>query len=129
MTYHQQEPEGNIIQSNMYSNSNETIPLTAMPEKKWKDEISPELEIYLDTKPTYGLTSAQVAARLSKFGKNELQEKKRSKIKHFLSFCEYFIHDIDPLIKKKLNLLISYGCYCVSNGNIHHLDCCNSGLG
>jgi magnesium-transporting ATPase (P-type) len=72
----------------MYSN-NERIPLTAIPEKKWKDEISPELEVYLNTKPTHGLTTAQVADRLAKFGKNELQEKKRSKIKHFLSFCKY----------------------------------------
>lgn len=67
-------------------NNNESIPLTKMPEKEWKDEISPDLERYLDTQPTYGLTHAQVSERLAKFGKNELEEKKRSKIKHFLSF-------------------------------------------
>lgn len=67
--------------------NNETIPLTSI-EKKWQDEIPPELEIYLDTQPTYGLTDSQVTERLAKFGKNELEEKKRSKIKHFLSFCK-----------------------------------------
>ncbi|KAG2229222.1 hypothetical protein INT48_002467 [Thamnidium elegans] len=65
---------------------NETIPLTAMAEKEWKDQVSPDLEIYLDTQPTYGLTDTQVTDRLSKFGRNELQEIKKSKIKHFLSF-------------------------------------------
>lgn len=69
-------------------NNNESIPLTKMPEKEWKDEISPDLERLLDTQPTYGLTDAQVSERLAKFGKNELEEKKRSKIKHFLSFCK-----------------------------------------
>lgn len=68
---------------------NETIPLTSMAEKEWKDQISPDLEIYLDTQPTYGLTDAQVTDRLSKFGRNELQEIKKSKIKHFLSFCKH----------------------------------------
>jgi H+-transporting ATPase len=68
---------------------NEVIPLESMnPEKEWKDEISPDLEVYLDTKPTYGLTTDQVAERLAKFGKNELEEKKKSKMKHFLSFCK-----------------------------------------
>lgn len=70
------------------SNNNETIPLNTI-EKEWKDQISPDLKIYLDTKPTFGLTDAQISERLSKFGKNELQEKKKSKIKHFLSFCKY----------------------------------------
>ncbi|ORE03094.1 plasma-membrane proton-efflux P-type ATPase [Rhizopus microsporus var. microsporus] len=67
---------------------NESIPLESITntEKEWKDEISPEVEVYLDTKPTYGLTEQQVAERLTKFGKNELQDKKKSKIKHFLSF-------------------------------------------
>ncbi|KAI9356944.1 plasma-membrane proton-efflux P-type ATPase [Pilaira anomala] len=57
-----------------------------MAEKEWKDQVSPELEVYLDTQPTFGLTDAQVTDRLSKFGRNELQEIKKSKIKHFLSF-------------------------------------------
>ncbi|KAI8057500.1 plasma-membrane proton-efflux P-type ATPase [Thamnidium elegans] len=57
-----------------------------MAEKEWKDQVSPDLEIYLDTQPTYGLTDTQVTDRLSKFGRNELQEIKKSKIKHFLSF-------------------------------------------
>ncbi|KAG1055629.1 hypothetical protein G6F43_002428 [Rhizopus delemar] len=55
-------------------------------EKEWKDEIPPSLEVYLDTKPTYGLTEDQVSERLAKFGRNELEEKKRSKLKHFLTF-------------------------------------------
>lgn len=74
---------------------NETIPLNPI-EKEWKDQISPELEIYLETEPTFGLTDTQVADRLAKFGKNELQEKKKSKIKHFLSFCKVkFIFQIN----------------------------------
>lgn len=71
------------------SKANETIPLTAMAEKEWKDQVSPEIEVYLDTQPTFGLTDAQVTDRLSKFGRNELQEIKKSKIKHFLSFCKF----------------------------------------
>lgn len=69
--------------------TNEVIPLE--PIKEWKDEISPELEQYLDTKPTFGLTPDQVSERLAKFGRNELEEKKKSKIKHFLSFCKYLL--------------------------------------
>lgn len=88
MSYPQQEYANNIS-DRPYTN-NETIPLTSIQssEKKWKDEIPPELEVYLQTQPTYGLTDSQVSERLAKFGKNELEEKKRSKIKHFLSFCK-----------------------------------------
>ena len=78
------------------NNPDESIPLKKIPEKEWKDEISQETEMYLDTRPTYGLTDAQVAERLAKFGRNELQEKKKSKIKHFLSFCKL----CDPWIIK-----------------------------
>lgn len=87
MAYNQQQ------QQQHQQRLNENIPLTSIPasEKTWKDEISSGLEIYLDTTPTFGLTNAQVSERLAKFGKNELHEQKRSKIKHFLSFCEYFI--------------------------------------
>ncbi|CAO3664221.1 unnamed protein product [Rhizopus stolonifer] len=68
--------------------SNETILLGSLTnrEKEWKDEIHPSIEVYLDTKPTYGLTENQINERRHKFGRNELQEHQRSKIKHFLSF-------------------------------------------
>jgi H+-transporting ATPase len=84
MSYQQDRPYAN----------NETIPLTSIQpsEKKWEDEIPPELEVYLETQPTYGLTDSQVAERLAKFGRNELEETKRSKLKHFLSFCKAVIN-------------------------------------
>jgi H+-transporting ATPase len=78
----------------------EVIPLSKtdekgqQPQQEWKDEIAPEIEIYLDTPPTYGLTHQQVQERLARFGKNELQEKKPSKILHFLSFCKYIFHPL-----------------------------------
>ncbi|KAL9550384.1 hypothetical protein MBANPS3_004753 [Mucor bainieri] len=82
MAYYQQQ------QQQPQPQSNENIPLTSIPpsEKTWKDEIPSDLEMYLDTEPLFGLTDTQVSERLAKFGKNELQEQKRSKIKHFLSF-------------------------------------------
>lgn len=91
---------------------NESIPLESITntEKEWRDEISPEIEVYLDTKPTYGLTEQQVAERLTKFGKNELQDKKKSKIKHFLSFCKFlfycFYYNLIYSFKKLLALLL-----------------------
>ncbi|CAO3647446.1 unnamed protein product [Cunninghamella blakesleeana] len=50
------------------------------------DEIPPHLEPYLKTTPTKGLTQEQVYEKLNQFGRNELPEKKRNKILHFLSF-------------------------------------------
>ncbi|PVV03899.1 hypothetical protein BB560_001613 [Smittium megazygosporum] len=51
-----------------------------------KEEISPELEALLHTDPLKGLTTAEHNERLAKFGKNEIEEKKRNPILHFLSF-------------------------------------------
>lgn len=84
--YQQQQQQPPPAQPQM----NENIPLTSIPpsEKTWKDQIPSDLEMYLDTKPLFGLTDAEVSERRAKFGKNELQEQKRSKIKHFLSFCK-----------------------------------------
>ncbi|KAI8076308.1 plasma-membrane proton-efflux P-type ATPase [Halteromyces radiatus] len=59
---------------------------TEKSTKGWVDEISPHMETYLQTQPTYGLTHEQVTERLAQFGRNELVEKKRNKILHFLSF-------------------------------------------
>ncbi|KAI8328765.1 plasma-membrane proton-efflux P-type ATPase [Chlamydoabsidia padenii] len=56
------------------------------PSKGWVDEIPTHMESYLTTQPTYGLTYEEVANRLSQFGRNELPEKKRNKLLHFLSF-------------------------------------------
>jgi H+-transporting ATPase len=84
---------------------NENIPLTESTRgeklnnnKEWKDEISPEMEMYLNTKPTYGLTYEQANERLAKFGKNELEEKKRNKLLHFLSFCKFMFTFLESKI-------------------------------
>lgn len=89
------------------NNNNENIPLTKIAvEKEWKDEISPELNVYLGTPPTYGLTDTQVSERLAKFGRNELQEKKKSKLKHFLSFCKV-VNTIITLKQKLIFIIIT----------------------
>lgn len=77
--------------------SDEVVPLTSpMPGRdsgkpnsaQWVDELPPELEPYLQTPPSTGLTDGQAAERLERFGRNELKQKKRNKILHFLSFCK-----------------------------------------
>ncbi|KAI8979836.1 plasma-membrane proton-efflux P-type ATPase [Mycotypha africana] len=50
------------------------------------DKLPAHLEPYLQTKPTYGLTESEVSERAQKFGRNELVEKQRNKLLHFLSF-------------------------------------------
>ncbi|OZJ02639.1 hypothetical protein BZG36_04166 [Bifiguratus adelaidae] len=60
------------------------------------DEISPELEAFLHTDPTKGLTSAEVAERLEKFGPNQLAERKTNP---FLKFLSYFTGAIAYLIE------------------------------
>ncbi|KAI8978156.1 plasma-membrane proton-efflux P-type ATPase [Pilobolus umbonatus] len=68
----------------------ESIPLTTQTheskEDPWTDRLPREIEHYLNTDPAYGLSTTEVNERLAAFGKNELQEKKRNKLKHFLSF-------------------------------------------
>ncbi|KAI8373921.1 plasma-membrane proton-efflux P-type ATPase [Choanephora cucurbitarum] len=61
-----------------------------------EDEISPELELLLHTDPSTGLTSAEVAERLAKFGPNELPERKRNPI---IKFLLYFTGPIAYLIE------------------------------
>ncbi|KAI8372448.1 plasma-membrane proton-efflux P-type ATPase [Blakeslea trispora] len=61
-----------------------------------EDEISPELELLLHTDPSTGLTSAEVAERLEKFGPNELPERKRNPI---IKFLLYFTGPIAYLIE------------------------------
>ncbi|PVU98768.1 hypothetical protein BB559_001303 [Furculomyces boomerangus] len=53
---------------------------------KFENEIPPELEILLNTNPTYGLTEYEHAERLEKFGRNEIKERKRNPFLHFFSF-------------------------------------------
>lgn len=50
------------------------------------DDIPPELEVLLHTKPSTGLTSQEVADRILKFGKNELPERKKNPLLKLLSF-------------------------------------------
>lgn len=78
-------------------NVEEAVPLTKSvqnnSEKQHEslgDEVPSHLEPYLQTKPSFGLTSQQVNERMEQFGRNELEEKKRNKILHFLSFCKHF---------------------------------------
>ncbi|KAI8365986.1 plasma-membrane proton-efflux P-type ATPase [Radiomyces spectabilis] len=78
--------------TNQYAAANEeAVPLTISVNRRdekrdWLDEVSPELEPYLNTPPTQGLTDEQVAERLARFGRNELPDIKRNKLLHFLSF-------------------------------------------
>ncbi|KAJ3116373.1 hypothetical protein HK100_001088 [Physocladia obscura] len=51
-----------------------------------QEEIEPELEDLLHTEPLKGLTTAEAADRLIKFGKNELPERKTNPILKFLSY-------------------------------------------
>ncbi|PWA01801.1 hypothetical protein BB558_002092 [Smittium angustum] len=53
---------------------------------KFENEIPPELEILLNTNPTYGLTAYEHAERLEKFGRNEIKGRKRNPFLHFFSF-------------------------------------------
>lgn len=83
--------------TNQYTNDlEEAVPLTTTSpkldsEKKHQvviDDVPAHLEPYLQTKASFGLNDDEVAERLSRFGRNELTEKKRNKILHFLSFCK-----------------------------------------
>ncbi|EIE81463.1 plasma-membrane proton-efflux P-type ATPase [Rhizopus delemar RA 99-880] len=60
------------------------------------DEISPELELLLNTDPSCGLSSQEVAERQERFGMNELPEKKTNP---FLKFFGYFTGPISYLIE------------------------------
>jgi plasma-membrane proton-efflux P-type ATPase len=61
-----------------------------------EDEISPELELLLHTDPSTGLTGAEVAERVEKFGLNELPERKKNPI---IKFLLYFTGPIAYLIE------------------------------
>lgn len=83
--------------TNQYTNDlEEAVPLTTTSpkldtEKKHQhviDDVPAHLEPYLQTKASFGLTDDEVVERMSRFGRNELTEKKRNKILHFLSFCK-----------------------------------------
>lgn len=78
---------------------------TEKPSKGWVDEIPTHMESYLTTQPTYGLTQEEVTNRLSQFGRNELPEKKRNKLLHFLSFCKFRLSS-SKLFKSQL-LIVS----------------------
>jgi plasma-membrane proton-efflux P-type ATPase len=61
-----------------------------------EDEISPELEALIHTNPATGLTASEVEERITKFGRNELPEKKTNP---FLKFLMYFTGPISYLIE------------------------------
>lgn len=77
------------------SNEKDGVNFDEVEHHEHVDEISPELEALLHTDPLKGLTSAEVAERITRFGRNELAEKKNSKILKFLS---YFTGSIAYLI-------------------------------
>ncbi|KAI9011798.1 hypothetical protein DFJ74DRAFT_645691 [Hyaloraphidium curvatum] len=60
------------------------------------DDVPPELEELLHTDPRHGLTSAEAAARLAQFGRNEIPEKKTSP---FLKFLSYFLGPLAYLLE------------------------------
>ncbi|KAG0163094.1 hypothetical protein DFQ28_000344 [Apophysomyces sp. BC1034] len=88
------QSNGDNVAPQYPTNTEEAMPLTAPltssqaghEKAQWVDEVPIHLESYLQTPPTQGLTPDQVAERLSRFGRNELAEKKRNKLLHFLSF-------------------------------------------
>ncbi|KAF9111850.1 hypothetical protein BGX27_004354 [Mortierella sp. AM989] len=61
-----------------------------------QDEITPELEALLQTNPKHGLTTAEAAERIARFGPNELAEVKRNPL---LKFLGYFTGAIAYLIE------------------------------
>lgn len=83
------DPEKTIEQ---YDNNTQPLTDSIKPTKEKEesitDDIPEHLEAYLQTKPTFGLTDDQVLERRDRFGPNELTEKKRNKLLHFLSFCK-----------------------------------------
>ncbi|KAI8640715.1 plasma-membrane proton-efflux P-type ATPase [Parasitella parasitica] len=79
--------------TNQYANDlEEAVPLTntkstsEKPQQSIIDDVPAHLEPYLQTQATFGLTDDQVHERMQRFGRNELAEKKRNKLLHFLSF-------------------------------------------
>lgn len=81
----------------MAHDGEEATPLTSPPnEPQWLDEVPPHLEPHLQTPPTQGLSQDQVLDRQARFGRNELVEKKRNKLLHFLSFCKQCFPFLSP---------------------------------
>ncbi|KAI8372494.1 plasma-membrane proton-efflux P-type ATPase [Blakeslea trispora] len=88
--------ENDDIASQYVHSREEAVPLTnannnhTLNEKQSQqnimDDVPADLEPYLQTKPTQGLTDTEVQERMQRFGRNELIEKKRNKLLHFLSF-------------------------------------------
>lgn len=91
--------ENDDIASQYVHSREEAVPLTnannnhtlneKQPQQNIMDDVPADLEPYLQTKPTQGLTDTEVQERMQRFGRNELIEKKRNKLLHFLSFCEF----------------------------------------
>lgn len=96
--------------TNQYANDlEEVVPLTTTtnkssnekPQQNIIDDVPAHLEPYLQTQPTFGLTDDQVHERMQRFGRNELAEKKRNKLLHFLSFCKLSVMDCFVVPEKK----------------------------
>ncbi|KAJ3104510.1 hypothetical protein HDU97_009123 [Phlyctochytrium planicorne] len=60
------------------------------------DDIDPEMVKYLQTEPLQGLSDADVAERIAKFGRNEIPE---TRTNPFLKFLSYFLGPISYLLE------------------------------
>ncbi|RCH80158.1 plasma membrane H+-ATPase, partial [Rhizopus stolonifer] len=85
-----------IISSSSSIDKKERVEFEEHKHVEHADEISPELELLLQTDPSSGLTSKEVSERQAKFGMNELPEKKTNP---FLKFLGYFTGPISYLIE------------------------------
>ncbi|CAO3650557.1 unnamed protein product [Mucor hiemalis] len=88
--------EEKIITKTEYEEKKEELQFEDHEHVEHEDEISPELELLLHTDPSQGLTKAEHAERMEKFGPNELPEKKRNPI---IKFLLYFTGPIAYLIE------------------------------
>ncbi|ORY05772.1 plasma-membrane proton-e [Basidiobolus meristosporus CBS 931.73] len=80
----------------MTANEEKKVQLEEHAHQEMAEEISPELEAFLHTDPSKGLTTAEVTERLAKFGPNQLTEVKKNV---FLKFLGYFTGAIAYLIE------------------------------
>jgi H+-transporting ATPase len=77
--------------------SENTLIITEAPAKGDKaSDYDPEMEKYLGTSPSKGLSDVEAASRLLKFGRNEIPESKNNP---WLKFLGYFMGPISYLLE------------------------------